>query len=106
MEEDRLLCLGKFKTHSCDPWRWMKDKKMYFRECALMGCEFSETSAQLIPVGKTDSIGQPDSHEHDWDVWKDRTDQYGLYTPPYLYKRECRVCKFEQVAENLGRSAG
>lgn len=101
MGAKKLPCLGKFATHYCEPWWWDSKKELYYRECSLMGCRFSETANQLSSIGRTAFVGKPGKHKHDWDVWKTTGDQTGLYIPPWLYKRECKDCKVRQMAKNL-----
>lgn len=100
MSKNKLFCLGKFQTHSCYPWVWSKDRDCYYQECSLAGCSFSKTAKSLAPVGQTISIGGRE-HQHDWSHWKSTETPDGLYTPPWLYKRQCRVCNMEQKAEQL-----
>lgn len=101
MSGDKLPCLGKFKTHSCYPWVWSEERNRYYQECSLMGCSFSETAESLVPIGPKIFIGEQGGHTHDWTVWESTATPDGLYTPPWLYKRRCRACLAEQMAENL-----
>lgn len=106
MGTKKLLCLGRFEKHSCDTW-WLghhRAKGLYYRECVLMGCSFWETAKELVPIGKTEIVGQPAKHIHRWDFWRTTADQTGLYTPPWLYKRECKNCGARQMAENLKKN--
>ena len=100
-ESPELLCLGRFTIHSCYPWLWRSEQKIYYRECSLMGCSFPETAKTLVPVGQTAFAGQANCHTHGWTVWQSTASQDGLYTPPWLYKRRCRICLAEQMAEKL-----
>lgn len=99
MNADQLPCLGRFKQHSCESWYW--DGNQYCRECTLFGCSFSETAVALSPVGKIDTTGTAPDYTHDWNPWQSTADQYGLYLPPWRYRRNCRSCDAKQVAEAL-----
>lgn len=100
MGTDELICLGKFKAHSCYPWQWVSDWKRYYRECSLLGCPFSEMADTLTPVGRTEIVGGIAGHDHAWTRWESTADRMGSYMPPWLYKRVC-ACGAEHKAENL-----
>lgn len=101
MDENKFVCLGRFAHHSCYPWGWDGGLNLYYHECSLSGCSFSETAQNLIPIGQTMIIGEIAGHIPEWDHWKCIGDQLGLYIPPWLYKRKCRACSAEQMAEDL-----
>lgn len=97
----KLPCLGRFEKHSCHTWWWNREKQLYFHECALMGCSFSETAERLRVVGKVAIVDNRSERRHDWGAWKTTADQLGEYTPPWLYERKCKNCKAKQMAKNL-----
>jgi hypothetical protein len=104
MSSSELPCLGKFPKHSFYGWWWDTKKNVYYRDCSLFGCSFSETVERLVPIGRTIFIGEPKEHAHEWDVWRGLGDQLGLIrNPPWQYKRKCRTCGVEEMVENLGR---
>ncbi len=83
MNENEQVCLGVFKEHSPYAWWWQEDKKLYYRECSLFGCSFSETAATLIPFGRTMPANEAAGHEHNFAPWKCTADQMGVYIPPW-----------------------
>ena len=94
-------CLGKYIKHSCYAWAWDRNKRLYFRECAMMGCSFLETSKDLILVGQVLVVGGNEGHKHKWTQWRSAADPFGMYRPPWQYRRECHGCKMEQKVEDL-----
>ncbi len=101
MGTDTLPCLGRFKKHSCYPWHWVSDRNLYYRECSLLGCPFSETSHTLTPIGRAEIVGGTTKHDHTWTPWESAADQTGSYMPPWTYKRKCPVCGAEHKTEKL-----
>lgn len=101
MKTQPFVCLGRFAYHSCYPWGWDENKNLYWHECSLSGCSFSETAINLISVGQTMVTGETSGHTHEWDYWECTADRFGSYLPPWKYKRKCRACGAEQMAENL-----
>jgi hypothetical protein len=99
VDGEQRPCLGRFKQHSCEAWHWNAGR--YYRECSLMGCAFSETAGALVPTGRTETTGARSDHSHDWNPWRSTADQFGLYTPPWSYRRTCSGCNVVQIAESL-----
>lgn len=101
MSSEEFVCLGKLREHSFYTWFWSRTHNAYYRECSLYGCPFSETAKELVPQGETIFIDHQESCTHNWSTWRDTATQDGLYIPPWLYSRECSVCKTKQMAEQL-----
>ena len=74
---------------------------MYYHECDLYGCSFSEMTVDLVPKGETKLEGPAQNHQHDWNKWVTTAGRDDTYMPPWKYKRECRLCKAQEMAEDL-----
>lgn len=99
MEHTDATCPASGRSHAYGPWCWRVDTGRYHRECSLMGCDFSETATQLTPIGRTMLVGEPRCAAHDWTVWRSLDDQFGLYEPPWLYRRECGTCGLRELSD-------
>jgi hypothetical protein len=101
MNTNKPLCLRMFQEHSYCSWWWNKNINLYYRECSLCGCSFSETSKALSPIGQTLITKETTDHNHNWSPWRSTADRLSLYIPPWQYKRKCCICGAEEVAEDL-----
>lgn len=100
MNDDKLICLGMFTEHSCYSWGWIPNENVYYRECSLFGCSFSETTKDLVSEGK-ETVVENVKHTHSWAKWRSTADQFGEYIPPWTYKRVCHSCGAVNMVESL-----
>lgn len=102
MKTEDLPCLGLFKTHSFCSWYRHNKKNLYYRECDLFGCSVFETAENLKIVGETILTEDKKDCTHEWGYWQTTADHFGLWLPPWAYKRKCRICGAEQKTELRG----
>ena len=101
MPKGKPVCLGRFQEHSCYPWWFDPELRVYSRQCSLMGCPFAETAEALFPIGRVKFTGRPARHRHAWSVWLCLATQDDLYTSEWHFKRACTDCKVAQMTEEL-----
>lgn len=105
-----FVCLDRFPAHSFGVWHWDAEKGHYTHSCTLLGCNFSESDPNVHPTGTSRIIDRNDQDirrdttcDHKWGLWRDLSDQSGVYIPPFLYENVCSICDVRWQAARLAK---